>query len=114
VRYFSISDFDCQETGNNQMSQDFVQRLDELRHVCGFPFVITSGYRDPEGHSIEKAKSTPGTHSRGIAADVKINNGAEGYVIVSEAMKAGFKGIGIAKTFIHIDDRTTAPVIWSY
>ena len=96
------------------MSDDFLMKLDDLRHECGLPFIITSGYRDPQGHSIEKAKSTPGTHARGIAADIKINNGAEGYTIVSEALNAGFTGIGVAKTFIHLDTRTSVPVIWCY
>lgn len=113
MKYFKLSDFNCQQTGNNEMCEDFLVKLDELRHACGFPFIITSGYRDPS-HSIEARKSKPGKHSEGIASDIRISNGAEGYKIVSEAMKAGFTGIGIAKTFIHVDDRKTTPVVWSY
>jgi len=113
MRYFNVSDFDCQETGNNEMCQDFLDKLDALRHNTGFPFVITSGYRDPS-HSIESRKSKPGTHSQGIAADIRIRNGAEGYKLACEAFKAGFTGIGIAKTFIHVDTRKTTPVIWIY
>jgi len=26
----------------------------------------------------------------------------------------GFNGIGVAKTFIHVDLRQTAPVVWCY
>ena len=114
MRYFKLSDFDCQETGNNEMSEEFLWALDSLRHACGFPFIITSGYRDPEGHSIEKAKSKPGTHARGIAADIKINNGNEAYQIIKHAQEMGFNGIGVAKTFIHVDIRGSMPVIWSY
>jgi len=113
MRYFNVSDFDCQETGNNEMCQDFLDKLDALRHNTGFPFVITSGYRDPS-HSIESRKSKPGMHSHGVAADIRIRNGAEGYKLASEAFKAGFTGIGIAKTFIHVDTRKTTPVIWIY
>jgi hypothetical protein len=91
----------------------FLEKLDQLRHQCGFPFIITSGYRDPS-HSIEARKTRPGTHARGIAADIKINSGSEGYVIVREAMKMGFGGIGIAKNFIHVDVRDTVQVIWTY
>ena len=112
--YFSIEEFDCQETGNNEMCPEFLSRLDELRAACGFPFTITSGYRDPEGHPIEAKKAVPGTHARGIAADIKIHSGAEGYKIVQEAMRLGFTGVGIAKTFIHVDTRTSMPVIWCY
>tara|TARA_R110000823_G_C15810461_1_gene488140 strand:- start:40 stop:387 length:348 start_codon:yes stop_codon:yes gene_type:complete len=113
LQYFDIKEFNCQETDNNNMCPFFLEKLDELRHVCEFPFTITSGYRDPS-HSIEKAKSTPGTHARGIAVDIHIGSGAEGYKIVKEAMRLGFTGIGIAKTFIHVDTRSTRPVIWSY
>ena len=52
MRYFKLSDFDCQETGKNEMNEDFLTKLDDLRHECGFPFIITSGYRD-KTHSIE-------------------------------------------------------------
>ena len=41
-RYFKLSDFDCQETGENEIDLDFVMALDELRDDCGFPFIITS------------------------------------------------------------------------
>jgi len=29
-------------------------------------------------------------------------------------MAIGFTGIGIADTFVHVDTRTTTPVIWTY
>jgi len=113
VRYFKLSDFDCQETGNNEMSEEFLEKLDDLRHVCGFPFIITSGYRDPT-HSIEARKAKAGTHARGIASDIRINNGNEAYDIIKNAQSMGFNGIGVAKSFIHVDIRKGMPVIWSY
>lgn len=112
-KYFNIEDFDCQETGENKMSEDFIHRLDELRAVCGFPFYVTSGYRSPS-HSIEKRKSQPGTHAQGIAADIKVSGGAQRRLIVEKALELGFGGIGIAKTFVHVDIRKTAPVMWCY
>ena len=48
-----------------------MEKVDELRDRCGFPFVITSGYRSPQ-HPIEAKKDVPGTHAQGIAADIKI------------------------------------------
>jgi zinc D-Ala-D-Ala carboxypeptidase len=113
MRYFKLSDFDCQETGNNEMSEEFLEKLDELRHVCGFPFIITSGYRDPS-HSIEARKAKAGTHARGIASDIRINNGNEAYQIIKHAQSMGFNGIGVAKSFIHVDIRKGMPVVWSY
>lgn len=113
-KYFKIEDFDCQETGNNEMVEEFIHRLDELREACGFPFIVTSGYRDPEGHSIERRKKVPGTHAQGIAADIRVSGGAQRRKVVEKAIELGFNGIGVAKTFVHVDIRQTAPVMWSY
>ena len=95
------------------MEQDFLSKLDSLREACGFPFVITSGYRSPD-HPIEAVKEIPGTHAQGIAADIKITNAAHRYAIIREALSMGFTGIGVAGDFIHVDTRGTAPVIWTY
>ena len=54
-KYFKIEDFNCQETGDNEMDIEFIKGLDNLRAACGFPFVITSGFRSKE-HSLERAK----------------------------------------------------------
>ena len=112
-RYFSEEEFVCSETGENEIVPEFITSLDDLREACGFSFFITSGYRSPS-HSLEQAKKKPGTHSQGIAADIFVKNGVERRIIVEEALKKGFKGIGIAKTFVHVDIRTTTPVIWTY
>ena len=74
-KYFKLTDFDCQETGENEMDVEFIKALDHLRAACGFPFIITSGYRSPD-HSRERSKSKgPGTHAQGIAADIKVSGG---------------------------------------
>ena len=112
-RYFVWAEFDCKHTGLNEMTPAFIHRLDDLREACGFPFVITSGYRDAS-HPVEARKQTPGTHSKGIAVDIAVSSGAQKYILVQEALRAGFTGIGIAKTFVHIDARKTTPVIWTY
>ena len=111
--YFDIEEFDCQQTGNNEMKEEFIHKLDELREACGFPFKITSGYRDPS-HSIEVKKEKGGTHTQGIAADIYIPNGADRYRLAQKAFELGFTGIGIAKTFVHVDTREGTPVMWSY
>jgi len=113
VKYFSTSEFDCKHTGENRMEQDFLSKLDALREACGFPFVITSGYRSPD-HPLEAVKEIPGTHAQGIAADIKITNSAQRYTIIREALAHGFTGLGVAGDFIHVDTRGTVPVIWVY
>ena len=34
--------------------------------------------------------------------------------IIRNACIMGFNGIGVAKTFVHVDTRETTPVAWKY
>jgi len=113
MKYFTVSEFDCSETGENEMNVDFMESLDELRKRCGFAFVVTSGYRSPR-HSIEAAKPRPGNHTLGIAADIYVADNTNRYTLVSEAIRHGFSGIGIGKDFIHLDFRNEDGVMWVY
>jgi len=110
--YFERSEFDCQETGENEIPDAFIHRLDELRERCGFPFHVNSGYRSPK-HSKEAAKNKPGEHTR-AAADIRIPDGHRRYILLREALAMGFTGIGVDDRFIHLDDRTTGPTVWTY
>jgi|TARA_R110000782_G_scaffold30754_3_gene76321 uncharacterized protein YcbK (DUF882 family) len=114
LKNFSLDEFNCQVTGENRMEQAFLEKLDALRTACGFAFVITSGYRHPTEHYIEAAKEVPGTHAQGIAADIKTISSAQRHRIVSEAMKLGFTGVGVASNFVHVDTRGTTPIMWLY
>ena len=69
---FTYDEFACQCDhcdGENHMSESVIDDLQEIRTPCGFPFIITSGYRCPL-HPIEAAKDAPGPHSTGRALDV--------------------------------------------
>jgi len=112
-KYFSRDEFKCSETGNNEIQDEFVHALDKLRESCGFPFAITSGYRDPS-HSVEAKKEKAGQHTLGIAADIAVSGGSQRFIIVSNALELGFSGIGVARTFVHVDIRTSQPVLWCY
>jgi zinc D-Ala-D-Ala carboxypeptidase len=112
VKFFRLEEFNCTHTNKNEMDHEFLVKLDELRERVGFPFIITSGYRDAT-HPAEARKAEPGTHNQGIAADIKVSNGFERMNIVHEAIKMGFS-IGVARTFVHVDDRKTTPVMWTY
>lgn len=82
--------------------------------------IINSGYRS-QRHSIEAAKSSPGSHTTGRACDVRVF-GADAYNLVRLAAKHGFSRIGVSQKgaissrFIHLDDNPDFPnpTIWSY
>ena len=115
--YFTREEFACQYTGENEISDRLLLRLDLLRARCGFPFIITSGYRS-EDHPIEAKKEKAGTHAQGIAADIKVSDGTQRFKIVQEAISLGFSGIGVASSFVHVDirdlDGNESPVMWTY
>ncbi len=129
IRHFTADEFWCrcgQCTANAKMDMDFIAALDDLRDVCGFPFVITSGYRCLQ-HPREIAKALPGAHTLGVAADIACY-GSRAFtllecVLEKDAGRGGF-GIGIAQKgdietrFIHLDMRADGkaprPWIWSY
>jgi uncharacterized protein YcbK (DUF882 family) len=113
VRYFKIEEFDCQHTGKNEMNPEFLERIDTLRLLCGFPFIITSGYRDPS-HPIEARKGVPGTNPKGIACDIQVKSSTERYRLLDNALRMGFSGIGVADDFIHLDQRKATKVMWVY
>lgn len=71
-------------TGNKDgLSQEALNKLEEISRNTGKTVHITSGYR--EGDS--------GTHGKGIAADIYIE-GMNSIEISRELEKVGFKGIG--------------------
>lgn len=114
MKNFVKEEFDCKASGENNMQLSFMEKLDELRDACGFPFVVTSGYRDAS-HPEEAKKATKGgVHTLGIAADIRVANGVQRRELVAKALKLGFAGVGVAKTFVHVDTRDSTPVMWTY
>tara|TARA_R110000803_G_scaffold5230_5_gene17341 strand:+ start:1683 stop:2006 length:324 start_codon:yes stop_codon:yes gene_type:complete len=93
------------------MDRDFLLKLDELRRLCGFPIHINSGYRARE-HPVELHKEKPGTHTQGIAVDIRAINNHRRKIILEHARSLGFTGIGIYPRHIHIDTRKTKRVLW--
>lgn len=115
--HFSKQEFDCQQTGENEMRSAFLDKLQALRYEYDRPMIITSGYRSPK-HSIEVAKPKPGAHSTGQACDIRVGPGEDVHDLVSLALRFGFTGIGISQRpgqprFIHLDT-INRKAIWSY
>lgn len=113
-RYFTREEMKCQHCGKENWDQQFMDWLDTVRHECGFPFIITSGYRCPD-HPIEKKKSTPGAHTTGRAVDISAQ-GAEAIKIIEVASRLGCVRIGVnPRVFIHLDDDDSKPpALWTY
>jgi uncharacterized protein YcbK (DUF882 family) len=116
---FTFDEMKCQETGEMALEEAFMDFLQKVRDIRKRMMSVTSGYRSPL-HSIEATKEKPGTHSLGVAADIVALYGGEKYEIVEAALEVGFQGIGIGKTFVHLDfplpgmNAPMRPAIWTY
>lgn len=116
-KYFSESEFKrCTPSCSLQdMQQATMSKFDTAREIAGIPFVINSSFRSIEW---EKKKGRAGTsaHTLGRAIDIRCNSDRNRFLIVDALVKAGFKRIGIAKTFIHADDSPghSQQIIWLY
>lgn len=112
---FPKHELDCKHTGLNEMKHEFMVVLQAIRNEYG-PMVITSGFRHST-HPIEARKMKPGEHTMGMCVDVRCNNGADRYRLITIALKHGITRIGIAKTFVHLGlggPGLPNNVIWDY
>ena len=105
---FKLEEFNCKRTGENEMNDDFLRKLQALRYALARPMVVTSGYRHPT-HPVEARKSQPGFHAAGRAVDIRCHSDYA-WDIAQLAMQIGFHGIGVSQKnglprFIHLDDR---------
>ena len=115
LKYFSISEFDSKDKpgSGSGMQQSTLDMLDKAREIAGVPFVINSGYRT-YAHNKRVGGSPTSSHLKGFAVDIAANNQNKS-AILSAIIKAGFKRIGIGKTFIHVDnDPSKANATWTY
>jgi uncharacterized protein YcbK (DUF882 family) len=87
------------------MDLHFVMKLQELRTRCGFAIVINSGYRCPEWNAKTEGAAPDSWHTQGLAVDIHCVDNIRRLAIVKHAIELGFSDIGIAKTFIHLDNR---------
>lgn len=126
LRYFTVDEFDQKDSPGSgaYMDPEFLQLVDELRHLYGHPMVVSSGYRSPEYNARVSSTGLDGPHTTGRAADFAVS-GNRAHRLLRFALELGFSGIGISQKgphhtrFIHLDTLTSAdhvprPWVWSY
>tara|TARA_R110000823_G_scaffold186355_1_gene318685 strand:- start:30 stop:353 length:324 start_codon:yes stop_codon:yes gene_type:complete len=98
----------------DNMDEEFLQRLDQARAFADIPFIINSAYRSPN-HPLS-IKNPSSSHIKGLAVDIKATDNATRFKIIDALLFVGFKRIGIADTFIHVDMDygKRQDIIWTY
>jgi len=97
------------------MSEDTLTLIDACRALAGVPFVITSSIRCV-AHNNAVGGADRSAHVTGHAVDIKAIDSHTRHLILNAAFRLKVPRIGIAKTFIHLDNspHLAAGVVWLY
>ena len=116
-KYFNSLEFDSpDEPGSGEkMDLPFINRLVSARILYGQKMEINSGFRT-EKHNKRVGGKDNSAHLRGFAADIRINNSTERLLLIKALLDVGFTRIGVANTFIHVDNDPFLPqnALWKY
>lgn len=121
MKYFNFHEFDSPDkpgSGHN-MEEEFLELIDCAREEAQVPFKITSGFRtksynqDLQDRGYQASPNS--SHLKGCAADIACGNSGTRSIMVRALVNVGFTRLGIAKTFIHVDnDPDKSDAIWLY
>ncbi len=117
MKYFRLKEFDSPDkpgSGSN-MSEEILHMLDAARKIYGKSMRITSGFRT-ESHNKKVGGVKSSSHLKGLAADIACSESRYRYEMIKALLEVGFKRIGVAGMFIHvdIDKNKSQNVIWTY
>lgn len=109
---FLLVESECPCCKQNFMQQKLIDKIQELREKLDMPIIITSGFRC-EKHNKKVEGKPKSKHLEGLAVDCNIYTNLE--TVKKKAIEIGFTGIGLGKTFIHLDVRNSENVVeWVY
>ena len=123
-KYFSDWEFACPCCGVTKVSERFLVKLDKLRELLGKPIHITSGcrcshhnadLRSQGYHSVDGSAHTISERQECEAADLECSSSTYRRELLILAHSI-FNRVGVAKSFIHVDDDQDKDqnVTWTY
>ena len=103
AKTFNLKEFECPCCKRVILHSDLLKNLITLRKIINEPIFINSGYRCINNN--DQVGGTPKSyHTFGMAADIHARNIDIPHLAIY-AQQAGFKGIGVYGTFLHLDVR---------
>ena len=99
---FKFEEFTCQcGCGHTEIHAALLDLLQTARDVLG-PIIITSAYRCPDHNDDVSSTGLAGPHTTSKAVDIHISNSQHRKKLI-DYFASKVTGLGIAKTFIHVD-----------
>ena len=115
---FKPEELQCSHCQTLKIHAGIMNGLQQARNDLG-PLSITSGYRCSEHNSAVSKTGPGGPHTTGKAVDIHVSNSQHRKQLI-DYFADKVTGLGIAKTFIHIDLLTSddgfemRPNCWIY
>ncbi len=118
-RFFKDIELACKcgrlECDAAPMDIDTIMKLDGLRLEFAEPMILNSARRCEFWNNSKDVKGARNSqHLYGRAVDVRTPSAEYAMRLMKLALKHGFVGVGVSKTFIHIDTRSGDPVLFGY
>ncbi len=88
----------------------FLDGLEAMRAALGQPLQVNSGHRCGQWNAA--VGGAPLSRHKQVAADLALP-GHDRFAVLDAAKRAGFGGLGLARTFLHVD-RRARPAVWFY
>lgn len=119
--HFKSSEFDCKcpQCTETKIDSDLITLLEKIRENTG-PLKITSGYRCSHYQTelrLRGYETAVGVsqHELGRAADVTGEDTEySGAQLEQLARNAGFKAVGVGRSWVHVDLRNEKERRWTY
>lgn len=122
--HFWSTDFDCPckqpDCRVTSISVSLIDKLETLRSLAGQPVTVDKGggcrcewYEKDLGSRGMRIAKKLSQHILGKAADISIP-GLSGAEIESLARRVGFRAVGVAKNWAHVDERDDEDRRWIY
>lgn len=108
--HFRVREFHSKQDPSDIVKVDerLLTLLENIRNHTGKPVHINSGYRSPEYNATLKNASPRSQHCNGKAADIWVEGVTPKQIAdIAECYLGSSGGIGIYKTFTHVDVRTS-------
>lgn len=92
-----------------------LKKLDQTRDYAGVPFRLACSFRS-KAWDLSKGRSGKSAHTKGFAFDVEAHTDHRRFLILRAAILCGWNRIGVAKTYIHLDNDPglSKQVTWLY
>lgn len=108
--HFRVREFHSKHDPSELVKVDerLLTLLENIRNHVGKPVHLNSGYRSPEYNATLKNASPRSQHCNGKAADIWVEGVTPKQIAdIAECYLGSSGGIGIYKTFTHVDVRTS-------